>query len=100
MHILEGFLQGITADSKVRDAELKSLMGWLSAHQEFADRHPFNEVISRVQRIIAHGIVDEEERADLLWISNKLRTADEYYGPCHFRNAAIARNARWNTVGW
>jgi hypothetical protein len=79
MHILEGFVQGIAADSKVGDAELKNLTKWISAHKEFADRHPFNEVIPKIQRIIVDGIIDEEERADLLWLSSKFTTEDEYY---------------------
>jgi hypothetical protein len=79
MHILEGYVQGIAADSKIEDVEIKHLIRWLSEHKEFADRHPFNEVIPRIQRIIADGIVNEEERADLLWLSNKFTTDDEYY---------------------
>jgi NAD-dependent DNA ligase len=79
MHILEGYIQGIAADSKIKDAELKALITWLSAHKEFADRHPFNEIIPRIQRIVAEGIVDEEARADLLWLSNKFKTEDDYY---------------------
>src|SRR5438046_564253 len=79
MHILEGYLQGIVADSKVCDKELTNLTQWLSAHQEFAHRHPFNEVIPRIQEIIINGIIDEEARADLLWLSNKFHTEDDYY---------------------
>ena len=79
MHILEGHVQGIAADSQIKDIELKNLIHWLSEHKEFSDRHPFNEVLPRIQRIIAEGIVDVEERADLLWLSNKFTTQDEYY---------------------
>ncbi len=79
MHILEGYVRGIAADSKIQDIELKRLMQWISGHKEFADRHPFNEVIPKIQRIISDGIADEEERADLLWLSSKFTTEDEYY---------------------
>jgi len=79
MHILEGYLQGLVADQRVRDVELRQLADWLGNHNEFADRHPFNEVIPRVQKIVANGIVDEEERADLLWLSNRFSTDNEYY---------------------
>jgi hypothetical protein len=79
MHILHGLIEGLTADAKVNDVELKSLTKWLSEHSEFSNRHPFNEVIPRLQRIITGGIADEEERADLLWLSNKFTTKDGYY---------------------
>ncbi len=79
MHILEGYIQGIAADSKILDAELKQLIRWLSEHKEFANRHPFCEVIPRIQKIISKGIADEGERADILWLSNKFTTNDEYY---------------------
>lgn len=79
MHILEGYVQGIAADSRVKDIEIENLIRWLTKHNEFADRHPFNEVIPRIQRIISDGIIDVEERADLLWLSSKFTTNDEYY---------------------
>jgi hypothetical protein len=79
MHILHGYVQGIAADSRINDLEIKSLTRWLSSHREFSDRHPFSEVIPRIQQIIADRIVDEEERADLLWLSNKFSTEDGYY---------------------
>jgi hypothetical protein len=79
MHILHGYIQGMAADSKINDIELTNLTKWLSEHREFANRHPFNEVIPRIQMIIADGIVDEDELADLLWLSNKFSTDDGYY---------------------
>jgi hypothetical protein len=79
MHILHGYVQGIAADSRINDLEIKSLMKWLSAHREFSDRHPFNEVVPRVEQIVSDQIVDEEERADLLWLSHKFSTDDGYY---------------------
>jgi len=79
MHILEGLIRGIAADSQIKDVELKNLIRWLSNHNEFVDRHPFSEVLPRVQKIITEGIVDVQERADLLWLSNKFTTQNEYY---------------------
>lgn len=79
IHILQGYLEGIAADSQINDSELKSLMQWLSEHKEFSDRHPFNEVIPRIQQIIVKGMADEEERADLLWLTHRFDTEDGYY---------------------
>lgn len=79
MHTLHGLVQGIVADDKVDDSEVASLIRWASNHREFANRHPLNEVIPRINDIVADGVVDEEERADLLWMCNKFTTDDVYF---------------------
>lgn len=79
MHTLEGLVHGIVADDKVTDSEVKQLALWLGRHIEFAERHPFNEVIPAIQQIVADGFIDEEERADLLWLCNKFSTEENYY---------------------
>lgn len=79
IHTLQGIVQGISIDGEVNDTELKVLTGWLGAHLEFSDRHPFNEVIPRIQEIVADGLVDDEEKADLLWLCDKFGASGEYY---------------------
>ncbi len=79
IHTLEGIVRGIAIDGKVGDSELSVLTGWIGAHREFADRHPFNEVIPRLHEILADGIVDDEEKADILWLCNKFTTDERYY---------------------
>ncbi|MCA9232145.1 MAG: hypothetical protein KDA57_15965 [Planctomycetales bacterium] len=79
MHTLDGLVQGIVADGKVTDSEVASISAWLGRHLEFSNRHPFNEVIPRVQAIVADGRIDEEERADLLWLCEKFKTDNQFY---------------------
>ena len=79
MHTLEGMLDGIAADSKVNDAELASLTHWISDNAEFANKHPFNEIIKRLNTIVDRQVVDEEEVADIVWLCNKLTTKENYY---------------------
>ena len=79
IHILQGYLEGIAADSQINDSEQTGLMRWLTEHNEFSDRHPFSEVVPRIQQVIIKGVVDEEDRADLLWLSNKFDTENGYY---------------------
>ena len=50
MNALHGIVCGITADHQVNSKELSSLAIWLGRYREFADRHPFNEVIPRLQQ--------------------------------------------------
>src|SRR5689334_21451264 len=79
MQTFHGLVLGITADSNVDDDEIKRLIEWASLHSEFADRHPFNEIIPAIHRIIADGIVDDEERADLLWLADRYSAESEFY---------------------
>jgi hypothetical protein len=79
MHTLHGLVQGIVADNKVDASEAAQLAGWLGRHSQFADRHPFNEVIPRLTAILSDGVVDEEEQADLLWLCDKFTTDEIFY---------------------
>lgn len=79
MHTLEGLLEGITIDSRTTDQELARLTAWMGEHMEWSDRHPFNEIIPRLSEILSDRIVDEEEKADLLWLCKRLKTDEEYY---------------------
>jgi hypothetical protein len=79
MHTLQGIVQGIVADERVNNAEIHELTAWLGRHQEFLDRHPFNEVIPVVRTAIADGVIDEDERADLIWLCEKFTTDNMFY---------------------
>ena len=79
MHTLEGLVTGIAIDSEINDKELGALTGWIASHREYANRHPFNEVIGRLNEILADGIVDDEEKADILWLCNKFSTENSFF---------------------
>ena len=79
MHSLEGLVRGIAADGRVNKQELYGLTSWLGDHLEFAERHPFNEVIPRVQDAVSDGMLDDEERCDILWLCEHFTTANTYF---------------------
>lgn len=79
MHTLQGIVEGIVADERVNTAEIRELTTWLGRHLEFSNRHPFNEVIPRLRTVLSDGIVDEDERADLIWLCEKFATDNVYY---------------------
>lgn len=72
INTLSGIVQGIAADGVVKPGEVERLQGWVRAHREFADRHPFCEVIPLLDRILADGVVDDEELADLQWLTERI----------------------------
>lgn len=79
MHTLHGIVEGINADASINDLEVKRLDDWMRTHGEFAEYHPFDEVVKAITRIKADGIIDDEERADLLWLAKQFDTGGNLY---------------------
>jgi len=79
VHTLEGLLDGISADGAVSGTELRALAGWIAEHAEFADRHPFREIVYRLHEALTDGVFDPEERADVLWLCNRFTTDETYF---------------------
>ncbi|MBI5017535.1 MAG: BRCT domain-containing protein [Deltaproteobacteria bacterium] len=73
---LLGIVEGISVDGRVSDEEIAFLAAWLDEHQPLQDRHPFNEIIPVLAEALADGVLGEEERLDLLWLCERLRSTD------------------------
>ncbi len=79
MHMLEGILVGVTMDGRLGDQELIVLSEWIGEHKEFRNKHPFNEVVPRIEQVINDGVIDEEERADIIWLCDQFTTGSEHF---------------------
>lgn len=79
IHTLEGIICGVAFDGKVNEREISVLTAWIGEYSEFANHHPFNEVIPRLHEILDDGIIDDEERADVLWLCNRFTTDNSFY---------------------
>lgn len=88
---LLGLLEGISIDSKINAAEVGFLETWLADHRINFNRHPFNELYPVVEQAIFDGILTSEEKADIIWLCEKL-TSKEYY------NAATADMQKLHAV--
>lgn len=75
---LFGIIEGISIDGAINSSEYGFLRLWLSEHAELQDRHPFNELVPVVQAAMADGVLTQEEREDIIWLCERLRSA-EYY---------------------
>ncbi|WP_423186802.1 BRCT domain-containing protein [Alishewanella sp. d11] len=73
-----GIIEGIAVDGKITAPEVYFLNAWLDENRLVLDKHPFNELAPVVQEAIADGIITDDERADILWLCEKL-TSNEYY---------------------
>lgn len=75
---LLGIIEGISIDGKVNEAELNFLRLWLREHEELQGLHPYNELVPLVQDAIADGLLSQEEREDIVWLCERLRST-EYF---------------------
>lgn len=76
---LLGIIEGISIDGAINSSEHGFLHLWLSEHAKLQDRHPFNELVPVVQAVMADGVLTQEEREDIIWLCERLRST-EYYG--------------------
>lgn len=75
---LIGIVEGIAIDSMINSSEMNFLKLWLGEHVELRDRHPFNELVPVVQQALTDGVLSPEEKEDILWLCERLRSADYF----------------------
>lgn len=73
---LLGLVEGISIDGKINDDEVHFLNLWLNDHRDVQSKHPFNELVPVVAGAISDGILSENERQDILWLCERLRSTE------------------------
>ena len=75
---LLGLLEGIAIDGRVTSGEVAILRTWLADHQDVAHRHPYTELVPVLVNALEDGVLDDEERQDLLWLCKRLKSSEFY----------------------
>jgi hypothetical protein len=75
---LLGIVEGITTDSLINSAEVGFLNIWLSEHKNVKDTHPYNELLPVVSQAASDGMISSDEKQDIQWLCEKLRSTDYY----------------------
>jgi hypothetical protein len=75
---LVGIVEGIAIDGTINASEVSFLRMWLDEHAELRNRHPYTELLPVVSNAIDDGVLTQEERDDILWLCERLRSS-EYY---------------------
>lgn len=73
---LLGTIEGISVDSIINRTEVEFLNLWMEEHKELKDRHPYNELHPVVENAISDGALTAEEKQDILWLCEKLRSTE------------------------
>jgi NAD-dependent DNA ligase len=63
---LIGICKGVLADGIVDENEAKFLLNWMKANRHATDTWPASVLYPRLEEMLADGVLDEEEQADLL----------------------------------
>jgi NAD-dependent DNA ligase len=78
INTLLGIVEGIAMDGVVKPREREYLDAWVADHRDAMELHPFDELIPVVAAAIADGRLDPEEREDIRWLCEKLRSIPYY----------------------
>jgi NAD-dependent DNA ligase len=78
-HSLAGILEGIVIDNQINPLEIEYLKIWLADHKDISSRAPFNELTQAVSAALEDGVIDNEERADILWLCHRFSTNGDGY---------------------
>ena len=69
---LRGLCEGILADGRVSDEETHTFHLWVKRAAAAHPVWPLTDILTRLQRIFADGVCDEEERAELKAVMESL----------------------------
>jgi hypothetical protein len=88
LHTLQGIMAGILIDGKVTQAEIKELGAWCEDHRSLFDRHPFNELMPKIDEALKDGVLTADEANDIQWMCANLQNKGGY---CDVITADIQR---------
>jgi hypothetical protein len=75
---LLGLVEGISIDGILNDKEMRLLATWIIDHEDRKELHPYNEILPLLTTSTADGKLTDDERADILYMCEKLRSTDYY----------------------
>jgi hypothetical protein len=80
LHVLEGFLAGVTMDHVINLKEHRELRDWIHSHERLAERDlVFAELLRTLKVAIADGILQPEEISDLRALCARAKSDSGYY---------------------
>jgi hypothetical protein len=75
---LLGLIEGIAIDGAINESEVGFLNLWLEEHADVRDRHPYSELVPVVRAALDDGVLTQDERDDIIWLCEKLRSTEFY----------------------
>ena len=66
LQVLEGFLMGISSDSKINDREMEALKAWLENHIDLKDSYPFAELYELIVQAVEAKSFENSVKDELI----------------------------------
>jgi len=79
LHELNGILIGIAIDEKINQKEIQELQSWIRTYHKILNYYPYKEIYEVILNAIDDNIIDDEEKQNLEWITNKYINSSVYY---------------------
>lgn len=76
---LRGLVEGIAIDGRIRPAEAEALSEWCRRPRNWRVGSLFREACRLVEEAMSDGVLDEEERAGLLYFCDRLVSPSPFY---------------------
>jgi NAD-dependent DNA ligase len=76
LNSLIGLIEGIAIDGVINEREVDYVRTWLNENSQLKYSHPFTELMPVVDEAIADGILTDDERLNILWLCEKLRSTE------------------------
>jgi NAD-dependent DNA ligase len=73
---LIGIARGLVADDQINQAEVEFLQKWLAANLHISDQPVVSVLYRRISQMLSDGVLDEDEKAELLDTLNKFSRRD------------------------
>ncbi|MFA4892116.1 BRCT domain-containing protein [Brevundimonas sp.] len=73
---LVGLARGVAADGDLNQAEVEFLQKWLAANVAVSEQPVIRTLYSRINEVLADGVLDAEEKATLLETLNSFSSRD------------------------
>ncbi|TDE14780.1 BRCT domain-containing protein [Dyadobacter psychrotolerans] len=80
LNILRGFISGIRLDDDINKREAESLLKWIESVRHCREKYPYKILVEKITKVLADGVVTEDESQDLLWLCDQyLNIENPYY---------------------
>lgn len=79
VHTLEGIIKGITIDEVINPKEYAELRNWYHTYQHLINTNPFGEILQLLSDCMKDGIIDDEEKKDIMWTCKRFYTRNIYF---------------------
>jgi NAD-dependent DNA ligase len=76
LNSLIGLIEGISIDGVINEKEVAYVEAWLNENRQLQYSHPFSELMPVVDAAIADGILTDDERQNILWLCERLRSVN------------------------